>query len=385
MKFQTVKEKDNSPDWERIKSFVGGANKASKHPLEQEMERRKQREPEHMADGGTVGGFDIGGSGSDTQRMGGRLPLQIDPRGTIPNVPGVPALPNVAPQVAPRPILPAPAAPPVAVSPSPMPDSGSDAGIDDQATKIMGGITPETINRLMESLNRQGKVGQIGAGVAGIGDAIASVGGQNPGHMKNAQDLIQKNKESALKVPGEMAAIGKEHYGLTKELGGDDPTSKRSFVAQEANRPLLSKMGFTPQEIKKMPASLIDGIRSGAITRENALATINAEAAYKTAGLDLQSKQLEQTKSLEQQRIDAANEKEASDVQTDAAKALASRGVFKTIQDAIPGTAGNKAKNVLEKQLEGEQSFTPDVTAYAQKHGITPAQALAIKEGRGGK
>lgn len=298
MKFQTVKDKDNSPDWERIKSFVGGANKASKHPLQQEMERAKMREPEHMSDGGEAGGFAIGGSGSDTLKMGGRLPLQIDPRGTIspPQMPLNPSIPPTMPPMAPNPALPAPmpvTPPPVA----PVTAGGPmDASTDDQATKVMGGITPETIQRLSDALNNQTRKGQIGAGIAGIGDAIASVGGIKGEHMKNVEDFLQKNREEGMKIPGQMAALGKEKYSLSKELGGDEPTSRRSFVAQQANLPPLTKMGFKPEEIKAMPATLIDGIRNGAITREDAIARIKEEASFKNASLGLQKEQIEATK-----------------------------------------------------------------------------------------
>jgi hypothetical protein len=67
-----------------------------------------------------------------------------------------------------------------------------------------------------------------------------------------------------------------------------------------------------------------------------------------------------------------------------AAKALAGQGFFKSLTDMIPGTSGHTAHQTLEKEAAGGGggNFTPDVTAYAEKHGITPEQAQAQKDRR---
>jgi hypothetical protein len=348
----------DSENWDRIKNFMGGRNKPSKHPLEQELERREAREPEHFDEGG----------------MAGDIPLDFDPnkpadapRGTIPGVPAAPVIPPVAPN-------------PVSV-PAGVPSTPMDASMDKQATDVMGGVTPETINRLMESLNHQNRVGQIGAGIAGIGDAISSVGGVKGEHMKNAEDMLQKNRDVAMKIPGEMAAIGKEKYGLSKELGGDEPGSVRSFTAQNANMPLLSKMGMTPEQIRLMPASLIDGIRSGAISAEEAKLKVKeleiqgqrADTAEKqmTGELKHQTAEEENARAQREQesqrlgeeaRANKAREAEAAKAKPlEAAKELQGRPWYQKGIEAIPSfglTTSESTKKLREAMNPKEQSFS---------------------------
>lgn len=300
MNLTKTNQKDTD-DWEQIRNWVGAANKDTKHPLHQEIERLNRQKPEH---------FDEGGEAGDD--------LEDVPRGTM------------------APVVPAPAAP--------IPDSS----YQQKANQALGGITPETIQRLEQSLNHADKRALPGEAIAGIGDAIASVGGQKGEHMKGAQDLVNQRREEALKIPGEMASIGKERYGVTKELAGEAPDSMRSFVAQNANRSLLKQMGFQDADIKKMPASLIDGIRSGAITLEDA----KAQLGLKAATLGLQEKQAEATIGHQKTEEGIAKEGRAQE----AAKTLANKGMFKSILDMIPGTAGYKATEVLENQ-ENEGSF----------------------------
>lgn len=319
-----IDDEKESPEWKRIKDYVGGANKASEHPISQELKRLQARQPEHFDDGG-IAGDELPGlmgdltPGSSSQQPGPVLP-PVAPRGTLPP-PAAPPVAGVPPVVPRNPAVPAAPAP-------------TDATYDKKASDILGGITPEAIQRLMENLNQQGKKAQIGAGIAGIGDAIASVGGQTPGHMKNAEDIIQKEKELGMKLPGEMAAMGKERFGLSEQLQAKDPASPFSKVTQNANRQLLKSMGATDADINTMPATAINDVVGHQVTLQEALARIAQEGKY-------QQGMLENTKAQTQQG---------------AAKALADRGIIKTAMDAIPGTAGNTAKKTLEKQAAGEPS-----------------------------
>jgi len=297
MKFQTVKDEDSSPDWDRIKSFVGGANKASKHPLDQEMERLKMRKPQHMDEGGTAIPFDLGM---------GDLPInQPDPLNKL-------NIPQRTPQIAPQAVNPAPTAPspiptpPVSSSPISAP---TDASYENKASNILGGITPEKINELMQTLNQGGKRAQLGAGLAGIGDAIASVGGQNPGHMKNSEEMIQQNKEMGMKLPGEMAAIGKEKYGLSQELQAKDPNSPYSKVVQNSERPTLKKLGWTDAQISSVPATAIQDASKNSLTFEDTQAKLKLEQTEKTLGFGLQKEQIEATKGNQQAQRQQENTK----------------------------------------------------------------------------
>jgi ABC-type sugar transport system substrate-binding protein len=113
-----------------------------------------------------------------------------------------------------------------------------DANLNKQASDIMGGITPETINRLMESLNHQQKVGQIGAGIAGIGDAIQSVGGIKGEHMQNAENMLDKLREAdGIFCPNESST-----QGMLNVLKANGLAGKKIFVGFDASPALVSAM-----------------------------------------------------------------------------------------------------------------------------------------------
>lgn len=313
-------DKEKSQEWERIKDFVGAANPVSKHPLVQEAERMKARKPEHFADGGPAGPFDVDMGDTDTFKLNGLVP-----RGT--NAP--------PPTVAPPPALPPAGAQTPAVSggvPPPPRPTPTDASFREQASRITGGVTPESIQALLDDVIQQGKNAQWGAGIAGIGDAIASVGGVQPGHMRNAEEQIEKNKELQLKTQGDKATAGKEQYALTRQLEADDPNSPFSKTSQKTYGPDLVAMGLRQDEVDKMPASMINDLFAKKVTLEEAKARIAQEGAYQKGML----------------------ENAQAQTQAAAAKALEDRGIVKRAMDMIPGTAGNKARNLLEKQAAGE-------------------------------
>lgn len=354
MKNSAVDEKDTD-DWEQIKNWVGGGNKDTKHPLHQELDRIKQRQPENFDDGG-IAGDQIG---------------PVPPGGPVQGAPVDPSqLPGVQPTAAP------------VSAPAPGPGTAAmDSNYGGQANSILGGITPDAINQLMQSLNKSNQVAQIGAGVAGVGDAIAKgVGRTDQNRMAETEGNIKNKEEQALKVPGQMAEIGKEKYGLTKEISADDPKSMRSFVAQNANAPLLKQLGFSSKELKLMPASLIDGIRGGAITAEDARAQLENTAAYRNAALGLQGATLEATKEHEKAEENVASQGR----QTEAAKQVEDRGAWRRVLDAIPGTSGHKAEKTLEAIASPDsQPKAFDSVEEAESAGLPPGTRVMIN-GRSG-
>ena len=329
-------EDESAKEWERIKDFVGARNKPAKHPLIQEAERQRAKEPQHFDEGGDV----------------------------------QPAIPEIVPDNTP------PTAPPATTQP-PM-DAGSGAA----TTAAMGGVTPEMLKALADKLNTQNKWGQVGAGIAGIGDAIQSVGGINGGHMKAAEDLIQRNRENQLKTPEMMMAAGKEKYGLGKEIENDDPTSMRSFTAQQANKSFLLGLDFKPEEIGKIPASMIDGLRSGALQRDEVRERIKSDKAIKEMGFGLQGKQIDATIDNQSE----ARRLQASKDQQDAAKAVAGRSV---IQRGVDKVFGNPAVDVLNKQAQGNGGSVPDgrvtVVSPDGKIGHIPQEQLKAAIAKGYK
>lgn len=316
MKPETIEKEKDTDDWDEIKNWVGAANKDTKHPLAQEADRMKLRHPEHLDEGGVAGGVDLS---------------QLPPAGTPPPISGTGSItPSPSGTVMP------PAAPP-----------RPDAAFSGPANSALGGITPEKLQALYQSVQAGRQRGQIGAGIAGIGDAIASIGGRTPEHMKSAEELIDKNSDMALKLPEQQAALGKEKYGLTKEMASDAPDSMRSYVAQSANAPLLKQLGFKPDEIKAIPASLIDGLRSGAITAEDARAQLENTAEFRKAQLAQGAAQIEATK-----------EHQKDETKQGAAKALQERGTVQKVRDFISPSPETKT---LEAQASGNSgSAIPD-------------------------
>ena len=360
-------DEDSSPEWEAIKNYVGGANKQTKHPIQMEQERIQRRKPQHMDEGGVAGFSDDllklsqpPGSGIIAPGLG--QPTTQPPIQALPQ----PAIATVAPPAATPPPVSAPAQPPAIPGPA-------DAGYDAQASKIMGGVTPETIQRLSESLNKPNWRQGIGLGLTGMADALSRAGGSNSDYERQYGERMQQGKEMQMKVPEAMAAAGKEKYGLSQTMQNKDPQSPYSKIAQQTYGPDLVKMGLTKDQVAKMPADLIGDLMSKKVTLTEALARIQETGEFHEDMVQNTRAGLANT---------AANQK--AERTQGAAKALAGQGFFKSLTDMIPGTSGHTAHQTLEKEAAGGGggNFTPDVTAYAEKHGITPEQAQAQKDRR---
>jgi hypothetical protein len=301
---------ENAEEWEKIKNYVGGANKQAKHPLQQEAERKQMKTPHYDAG---VGGMGVGspddpnaGTGLDPESL-----KMLEPAGAgviAPSIGGstAPLPPPVAPQapVTPPSTPQTPTAPPVA-SPAP-----TDATYNKQATDVLGGITPDAIQRLAQAL--QTTPGQkVGLGLSGIGDAIASVGGREPGHMKSLEENLQKNRELQMKVPEAMAQAGKEKFTLAQQLQAKDPNSPYSKVIQKSVTATLKPLGWTDAQIATLPA---DAAQDAA---KNGLTYADTQAKYKLAQTEheqtigLERAQLENTKNYQQgqQQIERDNQK----------------------------------------------------------------------------
>jgi hypothetical protein len=360
-------DEDSSDEWEQIKNYVGGANKASKHPLQMEQERLNRRKPPHMDEGGTAGVSD------DLLKLSQPAVAGVIAPGLGQPPPQALAQPAQTPPMAPT----APIASPVAqVPPSAQPapvSAPTDASYDAQASKVMGGVTPEMLQALAQKFARPTAGQAVGMGVAGIGDAIASIGGREPGHMKNAMDMFQKNREMQMKVPEAMAAMGKEKYGLSQTLQEKDPNSLLSKYAQDAYGNLGKNIGIN---LSHASASLIADVTGKSVEAFKA----EMESKMKGREFNLGEKSFENTARHERTEEGLA----ARTKQQEAAKALAGRGFWATAGSMIPFSANRAATEVLENQAVGSNNFAPDVTSYAQQHGITPEQAQAIKDKRTG-
>lgn len=323
--------KNEASNWEEIKNFVGGAKKQPKHPLVQEMDRMKQRQPEH---------FDEGGQVND-------IPANFPnvPPGTMPLSMGQPT-----------PSIPTPPPPNL---------SNPEQPYNDKASQILGGLDPAKISQLLENLRQQSNKSQVGAGIAGIGDAIASVGGQNPGHLKSAEESIRGNYDRGLKAPELMANAGKERFNLSQQLQENDPNSPAAQHARDTYGPLAKRMGLDISHaslkfIGDLVGKTVDQLKNESQESE-AKAIHEQTAAYQGESLANQKQQIENTK----QEHDIG-------MKQGAAEALDKRGMLQKVVDTIHPSASTK---FLQGQVSGQGNTVRIQDSTGQMHDI-PAQNL---------
>jgi hypothetical protein len=353
-------DEDSSDEWEQIKDYVGGANKQSKHPLQMEQDRIQRRKPQHMDEGGTAGildGLNVGPApdGSDTDPR-----LAPHPIGQAPiQAPAQPAQAPVAP--------PAVGTPPPTVAAQPAPATApTDASYDAQASKALGGVTPEMIQALAAKFARPTAGQAVGMGVAGIGDAIASVGGREPGHMKNAMDMFQKNREMQMKVPEAMAAAGKEKFGLSQTLQNKDPASPYSKIAQQTYGTDLIKMGLTKDQVAKMPADLIGDLMSKKVTLTEALARIQETGAYQQGMLENTRTGLENTARHEKVDESIRGREQGFKEDTEASKHwLAHPFKASEARSRLAGGSAGAPSQSFETEADAEAAHLPSGTVVS--------------------
>lgn len=354
---------DSSEEWERIKGWVGSQEPVKKHPVKQIIEREQRKVPGY-AEGGAV----------DDPNADLRL---LEPPGAGVIAPSVAPAPPPPITPAPMPAAPPPAAaPPIPAAPVPAPSS---APYESAAAKTLG-MDPAALEAYLNKTMRPTAGEAVGRVGATLGDALSRAGGSNANYLEQFNKNQQQTKENLAGIPEKVAARGKEKFGLEHELETYDPNSPFSKVMQGANRELLKSMGATDADVAKLPAAAINDIASHKVELKKALAEIELTGTYKAAELGFQQSQLKNTEAYqkEQQRL-AAEQK-----QQEAAKTLQSEGLWKRLSNKVP-FVGNPAEDVLKKEA-GIGVYEPDVTAYAQKHGISPEAAQAIKDKRtGGK
>lgn len=306
-------EKDTD-DWEQIKGWVGGANKDTKHPIQQEMDRMQMQQPQNFDEGG-----------------------QADP---MPDFPPIPQDPNIL-RGTNAPVQPIPSAP---VSDPAQP-------YNDKASQILG-TDPGQISQLLENLRQQSNKSQIGAGIAGLGDAIASVGGNNPNHLGQAEDLIQKNRDFGLKGPELRASLGKQQFELSQNLQEQNPNSPLSKYAQDAYGGLGDKLGIdlrhaSAKMIGDITGKTIDQLKNEAEEHESHELHQQNSAVQ---GLNAQTARLAQQNT---EKNDAAERQAAgSKHKIDVAKDLNERPWYQKGIDFVPPLR-SKATQLQMDELDG--------------------------------
>ena len=278
-----------------------------------------------------------------------------------------PAMPLIPPANVPHGTLPlnmGQSAPAIPTPPSPV-SATPEAAYNDKASGILGGLDPAKISQLLEGLKQQSNKSQIGAGIAGIGDAIASVGGVQPGHMKNAEEAIRGNYDRGLKAPELMANAGKERFGLSQTLQEQDPKSPLSKYAQDAYGGLGDKLGIdlrhaSAKMIGDVTGKTIDQLKNEAEEHESH--ELHAQtAAIQQQGVNNQTTQIKNT------------EKEREDtLKQTAAEGLDKRGIIQKTIDAIHPSAATK---LLQSQVAGQPQTVRIKDSTGQLHDI-PSQNL---------
>ncbi len=238
---------------------------------------------------------------------------------------------------------------------------------------------PEAQMALQQQLtDRQNSLGNRATeGLNGFGDAlmmgVARAG--NPGWQQQFQAKEQQNAENqmgALRGAGE-ANIKRTEAGMS--LDRMDPKSDLSKSAQNTYAPLFQKLGYQPAAIRGMSSANIENALS--LMTQFGGEQIKAEIQRMQFGLE--NKKLDA--SLANINSDIENRKqerslEQSKMQHEARQQFSNMPWYSHIT--------NRTALKSAEQDAGLGAYTPDVMAYADKHGITPDQALRVKKARGG-
>lgn len=307
-------------------------------------------------DGGATPGsdFSVDGGDSDTFKTNGVMP----PPSVVP-----PPAPVIAPKVAPVDTAPVQNAAPPDSAPVdvPKPAAAAPAAADptdqsymDRANKVLG-LGPDQQASFIKLLNDRAQRGQIGAGIAGIGDAIASggtLGKVNPNNMGRAEDLIQNKEKQGIDNMQLIRGNQEKAAEMSDKLEARDPKSPLSKFAQKAYGSVGKKIGI---DLSNAPASLIADVTGKGVDALNT----EYQNQLKMAGLNLQSKQIDAT--IGNQTAERAHAKEQE--RAEATKTLADQGLLKKATNFIT-PSGRAAQSELEREASG---------------GATPASSGPVK------
>jgi hypothetical protein len=293
--------------------------------------------------------FQVDGGDSDTLKMNGQMPPPADPM--VEPEAGAPTDegpgPNDTEQAGPATVAHASPSMPIGAQvppPAPLP---TDQTYMDRANKVLG-LGPDQQAGLMKLLGQKQQTGQIGAGIAGIGDAIASggtLGKVNPGGLAKSEDLLaNKTKEG---IEGMQTIRGNQEKAaeMADKLEARDPNSPLSKYAQKAYASVGKKIGI---DLSHAPASLIADVTGKGVDALNT----EFQGQIKVQGLDLQKQQVAATianQKAERHEADTTR-------QADAAKTLAGQGIMRKGLNQLT-SSGRDAQKVLQNEATGVKSF----------------------------
>ena len=306
---------------------------------EEDMEAAQEDKIPNYDEGGVIPNqdlqdiADVGGAPAGMPRL---APAPPDPLAGAPTDEG--PGPNEPP-------APAPVSAPA--QPAPMAPAPTDATYMDRANKLLG-LGPDQQAGLMKVLGDRTQTGQIGAGIAGIGDAIASggtLGKVNPGGLGKSEEMLQNKTKEGIEGMQTIRGNQEKSQELADKLQSRDPNSPLSKYAQKTYGQLGKKIGL---DLSHAPASLIADVTGKGVEALNT----EFNGQLKTMGVQLQGEQVDATKSnqkAERQEAETAR-------QTDAAKTLASQGLVRKGLNQLT-SSGRTAQKALTNTAEGVKSF----------------------------
>ena len=310
----------------------------------------EEKDVPKMAAGGTVPGYDDGGNVQpiDPASIPAAAPF-IDPD-TLKDLPldaPMPAVPEAAT-----------AAPNVPQGTPPAP-AATDADYMAKANKLMGLDSSQQAG-LMKLLGDNAKKSQIGAGIAGIGDAIASggtLGKVNPGNLQRSEEIGQNATKAGIEGMETIRGTQEKAFETAQKLEAQDPNSPLSKYAQKAYGSIGKKLGI---DLSHASASLIADVAGKGVEELNT----EYQGQLKQMGLQLQKEQVEATKANQEQERRQA----ATTAQQNAAKDIATRTLGRKMTDTLlPFSATAKADKAINATATGGTPAGPvQVNSQAQ-------------------
>ena len=339
--------------------------KKDDNDMERDAAEKKAGLPGYAA-GGEVPGYDDGGQTPDPNQD---LQDIIGAGGTMPGAP--PITPPPAPAIQPadnapieKPDVPAPA--PVVNTPAPAAPPTTDASYMDKANKLLG-LNPDQQASFMKMLGQKSQGAQIGAGIAGIGDAIASggtLGKVNPGGMQRAEDMIQNKEKAGIEGVQTIRGNQEKAQELADKLQSRDPNSPLSKYAQKAYGSIGKKLGL---DLTHASAALIGDVTGKGVEALNT----EYQGQLKQTGLDLQREQIKATIANQKAERREADTTRAAD----AAKTLANQGIVRKGLNQLT-SSGRAAQKTLEDQANNVKSF--DSVEEAEAAGLPIGTRISI-------
>lgn len=231
---------------------------------------------------------------------------------------------------------------------------------------LYGQYTPEKRNELyaMMAQRSNGMGPSVGGALASVGDAIARGYGRDQTNFLDKTLQSQKaGRDEALAAfdAGQAGTLAMTQSGL--EIGKVDPSSALSKLTQEAFMGPLEKLGYSREQVAKMPASQIEAI---------------TQVALKYADVQSQKELKEATIQLQAMMNDASIKNQMIGRQMQATESINKMGTGKKIKEALFGESPETS--FLRKVASGNENTG---TPTAQVPGLAAGEVIrTTKDGK---